>query len=71
MRSLSQQVQDLEEAYDGLNDDHVVLTKEHETLLDALAEVHMEMQALSAELDWYHATFPEGSDAYACMRRME
>ena len=34
-------------------------------------ELELCNEELNDELEWYRSTFPEGADAYACMRRME
>ena len=69
--SIADQVAELEESYVTLLEEHNQLKTAHETVLNDLEEVTQEIRDLSSELDWYRSTFPEGSDAYACMRRME
>lgn len=69
--SLGELVAELEESYVTLLEEHNQLETAHETVLNDLEEATQEIRDLSSELEWYQATFPEGSDAYACMRRME
>jgi len=71
MGELSQRVDELEESYVTLLEEHNQLQTAHETVLVDLEEATQEIRDLSSELEWYRSTFPEGSDAYACMRRME
>lgn len=71
MGDLAQRVDQLEDDYVELMNDHNKLEAAHEAVLCALEEATQEIKDLDAELEWYRSTFPEGSDAYACMRRME
>lgn len=71
MGTLAQKIEELEESYVTLLEEHNQLKTAHETVLNDLEEATQEIRDLSSELEWYQTTFPEGSDAYACMRRME
>ena len=71
MGELSQRVDELESDYADLLAELGKLETAHETVLVDLEEATQEIRDLSSELEWYRSTFPEGSDAYACMRRME
>lgn len=69
--SIADQVAELEEDYQKLISENESLTKLYaETVVD-YQDLQEHVKNLEEELEWYQATFPEGADAYACMRRME
>lgn len=69
--SIADQVAELEEDYAKCVEENESLQKMLAQSIDEFRDLQHETRLLSEELEWYQATFPEGSDAYACMRRME
>ena len=69
--SLADQVAELEEDYTKLIGENEAALKHLATVIDEYQDLQLHVKDLEEELEWYRSTFPEGSDAYACMRRME
>ena len=69
--SIADQVAELEEDYAKLIEENEQLQKLMASTLDEYKDLQLYVGSLEQELEWYRDTFPEGSDAYACMRRME
>ena len=69
--SVADQVADLEEDYRKLIEENEQLQKLMASTLVDYKDLQEHVKNLEEELEWYRDTFPEGSDAYACMRRME
>jgi predicted nucleic acid-binding Zn-ribbon protein len=68
---LADQVAELEEDYAKLINENESALKHLATVIDEYQDLQTHIKDLEEELEWYRSTFPEGSDAYACMRRME
>lgn len=71
MGDLAERVRDLEEEYTDVEKELQELGQVHQALEHAYDDLMESHNIIEAELKWYRSTFPEGSDAYACMRRME
>lgn len=69
--SIAAQICELEDQCEDLVCKLDALQKHYDIALDQISELQDENKELSEELEYYRTTFPEGSDAYACMRRME
>ena len=69
--SVADQVAELEEDYRNLIEESEQLQKLMASTLVDYKDLQLYVGSLEQELEWYQATFPEGADAYACMRRME
>lgn len=69
--SVADQVAELEEDYRNLIEENEQLQKLMASTLVDYKDLQEHVKNLEEELEWYRDTFPEGSDAYACMRRME
>lgn len=71
MGDLADSIRDLEDAHVELGKEHEEVCKQFDALVHAYDDLMDSHNIIEAELEWYRSTFPEGSDAYACMRRME
>lgn len=69
--SLADQVAELEEDYAKCVEENDSMQKLLASTIVDYQDLQEHVKNLEEELEWYQATFPEGSDAYACMRRME
>lgn len=69
--SIADQVAELEEDYAKCIEEIEGLQKLLSSALIDYQDLQAHVKNLEEELEWYQAAFPEGADAYACMRRME
>lgn len=71
MGELANRIEELEDDYTEPTKEHTEVCKQFEALEHAYDDLMDSHRSIESELEWYRSTFPEGSDAYACMRRME